>query len=215
MKKVLIMLLFVLLLCGCENGTFNSNDIDKTIDKLLEKETNLVNQSSNGYKYYLPSGVKLIKSNNYNEELSYKDSNYYLYVDVVSYYYKESSNHDINTNAYYKKILNYDNKNGYIEVLKNKDECNINYEYNYSKIESRILCNDLKQNLINMSYILNSVKFNDSITNLLVSDDRKLSKETFDFFTPKEDSKFIDYINKYGEYEEKDYDNNIGKEENE
>ena len=77
MKKVLILLLFILTLCGCEyKSKYNEMDINKLFDTFLANNTNLANHSTNGYKYYLPRGVKVVKSKEYNEEL-YSNGNYY------------------------------------------------------------------------------------------------------------------------------------------
>ena len=72
------------------------------------------------------------------------------------------------------------------------------------------------QTLINICYILNSVKFNDSVTKLEFGDsDTMMSEETYDFYTPRKEGNFIDYINKYDEYEDVSDENNIGNEGNE
>lgn len=66
-----------------------------------------------------------------------------------------------------------------------------------------------------MCYILNSIKFNDVIVKLTVGDDDTLlSEETFDFYTPRKEGNFIDYINKYDQYKEKK-ENGLGNEESE
>ena len=70
--------------------------------------------------------------------------------------------------------------------------------------------------LINICCILNSVKFNDAVTNATIGDsDAILDEETFDFYTPRKEGNFIDYINKYDEYHEVNDENNIGNEGNE
>ena len=85
--------------------------------------------------------------------------------------------------------------------------------YNYASIETYASEENLKNSIVNICYILNSIKFNDSITNYAIGDDRgKLKEETFDFYVPKKEGNFIDYINKYDEYvDEKNTEGNIGK----
>lgn len=218
MKKVLILLMFVFLLTGCTTNTsVKDRDIDEIIDTMLKTDTSLVNNASNGYKYYLPNGVKVIESNNYNEKLYYNGNYYYLYVDVVSYYYKTEVSYEEDDSLYFSKKISYNNKDGYLEIEKIDNVYRVRYVYNYSKIESYVDDENLKQTIINMSYILNSIKFNDSITELVVSDKKdSLKEEVYDFYTPRNKDNFIDYINQYDEYEEETIDdNNIGKEESE
>lgn len=216
MKKVLLLLLLVLALSGCvKKENLSNSDIDNIFNTLLSANTKLVNNSSTGYKYYLPTGVKVVESSNYNEKLYFNGYYYYLYVDVVSYHYKIDSDYDIDNNIYYSKELNYNDKKGYIEITEKDDMYNIVFLYNYSKIETVTDYNNLKQTLINASYILNSIKYNDKVIELSVGEDRdKLKEEVFDFYTPRKEGNFIDYINEYDEYEEEVPDeNNIGNEE--
>ena len=48
----------------------------------------------------------------------------------------------------------------------------------------------------------------------LNNSDDKLKEEKFDFYTPKKEGNFIDYINKYDDYKVKSDENNIGNEGN-
>lgn len=217
MKKVLLLLMFILFLTGCTSTSIKNKDIDEIIDTMLKSDTSLVNNASNGYKYYLPNGVKVIESDNYNEKLYYNGNYYYLYVDVVSYFYKTEVSYEVDDSLYFSKNISYNGKNGYLEIEKIDNVYRVKYVYNYSKIESYVDDENLKQTIINMSYILNSIKFNDSITELIVSDKKdNLKEEIYDFYTPRNKDNFIDYINQYDDYEEETIDdNNIGKEESE
>lgn len=220
MKKVIVLLLLVITLTGCmTTKSFESDDIDKLIIKYLKVDTYLVNTSSNGYKYYMPNGVRVIDSNDYNEKLYYKGYNYYMYVDAVSYYYKTDVEYVENNSLYYSKKLNYNDKSGYLEIEKLEELYKVDFVYNYSKIETYVDYNNLKQTLINICYILNSIKFNDPITESTVGEEKKnLTEESYDFYTPRNEGHFIDYINKYDGYQsdtEDTTDNNIGNEESE
>ena len=65
-----------------------------------------------------------------------------------------------------------------------------------------------------LCYLLNSIKYNDSIIAFTVGEDNmEFKEEDFIFFTPKEDKNFIDYINEYDEYVEEEIESNIGKQE--
>ena len=217
MKKILLLLLTLFLVTGCEsaNNTVNKIDVDKIFNTFLSKETKLVNTSSNGYKYYLPSGVRLIESNNYNDKLFYNGYYYYLFIDTVSYYYNTSPEYNINLSLFYSNILSYNGKTGYAEIEENDGLYRIKIYYNYASIETYVDYGNIKQTITNMCYILNSIKFNDVIVKLTVGDDDTLlSEETFDFYTPRKEGNFIDYINKYDQYKEKK-ENGLGNEESE
>lgn len=215
MKKIIILILCLFVLTGCKNSIDKTN-YDSIFDSFLNEETKLVNNYSSGYKYYLPSGVRVIKSGNYNEKLYYDGYDYYLFVDMVSYYYKIDVEYDENPNIYYSKRLEYKDNEGYVEIEKIDDLYKINVYYNYSSIETYVEEKDIGQTLINICYILNSIKFNDAVTELKVgNNETTLTEETFDFYTPRKEGNFIDYINKYDEYKEVSDENNIGNEGNE
>lgn len=219
MKKLLIFLFILISLSGCMAvSELKQSDIDNLLNKILDNDTSLVNTSSNGYKYYLPSGVELISSKNYNEKLYSNGDYYYLYVDLASYYYKSNAEFTKNEAIYYSEKLNYNDKEGYIDIEKINDTYKIDFVYNYAKIEAYVTYSNLKQSLINMSYILNSIEFNDSISSLEVGNiNEQFENETYDFYTPKVEGNFIEYDSKYGNYEDETIDdsNNIGNEESE
>lgn len=215
MKKILIFMICLFVLTGCTNSVDIKN-YDSIFNTFLEQPTSLVNNYSNGYKYYLPNGVRVISSNDYNEKLYYNGYYYYLFIDVVSYYYKTEIDYKVNSSLYYSKELYYNNNRGYVEIEENDGLYNVKVYYNYASIETIVDSNNLGQTLVNICYILNSIKFNNAITNYVVGDnDTILTEETFDFYTPRKEGNFIDYINKYDEYKEVNDENNIGNEGNE
>lgn len=215
MKRVLLLLVSIILLCGCtKNVDFKEKDIDNLFNTYLSEDTSLVNQVSNGYKYYIPTGVKLLKSSNYNEELCYNGNTYYLHVDVINYYYKTRIEYEEDESLYFSKKLSYNNKEGYVEITKKDEQYLVSIYYNYAKIETYTNEKDLKNTIINLCYLLNSIKYNDSIIAFTVGEDNmEFKEEDFIFFTPKEDKNFIDYINEYDEYVEEEIESNIGKQE--
>ena len=215
MKRVLLLLVSIILLCGCtKNVDFKEKDIDNLFNTYLSEDTSLVNQVSNGYKYYIPTGVKLLKSSNYNEELCYNGNTYYLHVYVINYYYKIRIEYEEDESLYFSKKLSYNNKEGYVEITKKDEQYLVSIYYNYAKIETYTNEKDLKNTIINLCYLLNSIKYNDSIIAFTVGEDNmEFKEEDFIFFTPKEDKNFIDYINEYDEYVEEEIESNIGKQE--
>ena len=214
MKKVMVLLISILLLTGCYND-IGSDDTNTILNTFLGKNTKLVNTYSEGYKYYLPNEIKVDAKKDYNEVLDYNGYKYYLYVDVVGYYYKKEVDFVKNDNIYYSKYLDYNNKKGYINIEKVNDLYKVEMYYNYAKIEAYVDYDNLSETIINMCYITNSLVFNNSVTNLeLNNSDDKLKEEKFDFYTPKKEGNFIDYINKYDDYKVKSDENNIGNEGN-
>ena len=83
-KKLIICLLFLLL--GCKRIDNNDNYIEYVYNCLNNK--NITNNVSLGYKYYLPRGIKKIHDYDYNQVFLTKETKFYLYVDVISYYHK-------------------------------------------------------------------------------------------------------------------------------
>lgn len=217
MKKVIFLFLLLLLATGCSKENIDINNYETILDTFLSKPTELVNNYSSGYKYYLPSGVRVVDSKDYNDKLYYNGDYYYLFVDVVSYYYKNDIDYEKSSQAIFSKSLNYNGKEGYAEVVKDNDLYKISVYYNYSKIEGYVEYDNIGQSLINMCYILNSIKFNDAVIELSVGNDSIIfTEETYDFFTPrKKGGNFIDYIKLYDEYKEVTDENNIGNKGNE
>lgn len=210
----MVLLISILLLTGCYNDIV-SDDTNTILNTFLGKNTKLVNTYSEGYKYYLPNEIKVDSKKDYNEVLDYNGYKYYLYVDVVGYYYKKEVDFVKNDNIYYSKYLDYNNKKGYINIEKVNDLYKVEMYYNYAKIEAYVDYDNLSKTIINMCYITNSLVFNNSVTNLeLNNSDDKLKEEKFDFYTPKKEGNFIDYINKYDDYKVKSDENNIGNEGN-
>jgi len=170
-KKLFIFLVItILLLTGC---TRIDNNIDNILSSIMSEEVNKVNTVSTGYQLYIPMGVMQLDDNEYNQKLKIRDTHVYLYVDVVSYYYKNNLNYvkDDEYNYFYKEILN-NKKSGYIGINKLEDD---NYFvkiiYNYSKIEFYAEYSDLSYITANSLIILNSIKFNDSLIKLELSTD--------------------------------------------
>ena len=214
-KYVIVSIMLLLFVCGCTN--INNLSYDEVVDKVLVNDVSKPNTAFKGYKLYLPKDMTLLNDSSSNNVLYSNNDKYYLYVDLVSYYNKVNNEYKINDNKeiVYSKVLNDDGKNGYILVTKHKNEYFIEVMYNYAKIEAYVDYDNLSKTIINMCYITNSLVFNNSVTNLeLNNSDDKLKEEKFDFYTPKKEGNFIDYINKYDDYKVKSDENNIGNEGN-
>lgn len=205
MKRFSMLLLICLIFTtGCSVVQMKVSDISKLSSNILNKKLNLYNQISSGYKYYLPRGMSLIDDSSYNEKMISEGNTYYLYVDIVSYYFKKDLNYDNTKNKYYFKKLNFNNKKGYIQITKDKEFYLLKMIYNYGKIETLVSKKDIGKAFINASYILNSLTFNNRIINTLFNDDTSsFSEEKFKLFESKsETSQFLEYIKEYDKYKE-------------
>lgn len=205
MKRIFVLLLLSLIFIpGCSIKYIDDKDVDKIIDSFLSKKLNLYNQVSSGYKYYLPRGVRVIDNTAYNEKLYAGGNTYFLYVDVVSYHFNKDFTYVENKDAYYSKKLDYNGKKGYIEINVHKGLYFIEMMFNYAKVETFVLKKDIENTIINISYVLSSIKFNDKIINKLFDEDLlNYNEEQFELFEPKRDTgDFLDYVKKFDQYED-------------
>ena len=186
MKKVFIVLC-LLLLCGCSVVRIDTNDIDNIIGVVLSKNNTLYNQIGKGYKYYIPRGVNYIDSNDYNDVLYSNGIYYYLYIDVVSYYYNVANEYT-EKDVYYSKKININDKIGYLEINKQEDKYLIEFMYNYAKIEAIVKEEDINDVILNASYILSTIKFNNNIIKTMIDDEFLSGAEKYDIFETKGDS---------------------------
>ena len=209
MKKIIILILSITLLCGCTK--IDNNNIEQIINKIISSKSNNANEYKNGYKFYLPSNLMIDKINERNIVFRENGLKYYMFVDIVSYYHKVENSYKIKDNAYMSKLINYDNKSGYIEINLKNDKYLIEIMYNYAKIEVIVNSNDIASAITNSLIILTSVNYNDDIIdNLLEEDVLNYSEETFNIFeTNSNDSNFLKVVEEYDNYNEDevpDYD---------
>lgn len=206
MKKYLLLLLSILLLTGCTITRMDTKNYEEVINKVLSLDIKLYNKVGKGYKYYAPRGVIRTDANTYNDVLKRGNLTYYLYVDIVSYYYKADSNFDVNKSAYYASKLNHGKKSGYVEITKKNNKLYVQMIYNYAKIEAYVDEKNINTAMEDISYILSSVKFNDSLLKKMYEAGSFDSKEeSYKLFDNKEkDGNFLEYIKEYDKYEEEE-----------
>ncbi len=206
MKKLLILLILVFLITGCTFRKVNFNSIENIIDKILFTKNKLHNINLEGYKYYLPLGTSIISKTDYNATIKDKHRKYYLYVDAIAYYHKVTRDYEESDEAFYSKQLNHNNEEGYMEINEINNRYFIEIMYNYAKVETYINKAELKEALVNISYILSSVKYNDNIIKVLLENDTlKYDEESLDIFKPKrKEGNFLDYVEEYDKYENND-----------
>ncbi|MDD2377738.1 MAG: hypothetical protein PHD10_03490 [Bacilli bacterium] len=196
MKKLLILTLVICLMTGCTVVRIKTDDIDNIINVVLSKDNKLFNRIGKGYKYYIPRGVNYIDTRENNEKLYSNGNYYYLYVDVISYYYKKEFSYEKNDDAYYSRFIDMNNKKGFLEINKMDNLYLIEYMYNYAKIEALVKKEDINNVVLDATYILSTIKFNSNVIKIMLDDDLFINKEEkYDIFTPKkETNNFIEYI---------------------
>ncbi len=202
MKKVVLVFLAIVLLTGCTN--INSANISSIINDGITTDKKLSNQYRTGYKYYLPRGLNVVSQSDYNERFNSDLYTYYLYVDVVSYYYDVQKDYKINDDAYYSAKINHDQKFGYIEINQTDDKYLVEIMYNYAKIEVIVNHRDINSTVASAITILNSIQYNKNIIENVMGDNALQFKETeLNIFDTKEtEGNYINYEEMYGQYEE-------------
>ena len=181
---------------------------DKSVSDVLETilyvDNNLSNTFMDGYRLYLPKGVKVTDKKDYNLKIKDNNSYYYLYVDTIAYYYKTENSFVENSSHFYSKKFKHDNKDGYIDIVDNGNYYFVVLMYNYSKIETYIFKDDFSNSFMNMCYILSTIKYNDSVISQYVGNDRQIfQEEKFNIFNSEaENDNFLKYEEEYGTYKQ-------------
>lgn len=203
--RLIFFVIIILLLSGCTKIT---NNIDDVVNAALVNNNISANTVSTSYELYIPTGVKQVVDSQYNQKFKIRNRYVYLYVDTVSYYYKNISNYKNgkNYNYYYKELSN-DGKYGYIGIDKldnNLYFCEI--IYNYSKMEFYSDIDDLSFILANSIIIQKSIKYNDNLINVELDDNVSDGREvTYELDGPKDNkSMFSDYLQEAVEEEEEE-----------
>ena len=185
MKKVIVLLSIVLLLMtGCSIKKLDDKDFESNMNVLLSEKVSNSNVNFEGYKYYVPEGLKFVNKEEYNAIFKDRFNNkYYLYVDVISYYHKIENTYKINQDAYYSKVIDYNDKTGYLEIIESGPKYYVEFMFNYAKIEVLVDKDQLVNAMNNMCYILRSIKFNDKVLESLVGDNvLSYTEENFTLF---------------------------------
>ncbi len=204
MKKFLILLLLTVFLSGCTR-TDNEIEYKNIADNIINSSTNLVNTATKGYKYYLPKGVSLIYNIDFNQKFRILDEDIYMYVDIVSYYYKKDLNDYEKDFNYYFSNISSKNKVGYIGINKEDNEYFVKLVYNYAKVEF-YTSEDKISNLIAYSMIImNSIEYNDILILEIIEDNNIRSEDSvYNILKPDDsESKFNEYLEEYVQDEEK------------
>ena len=196
MKKILLLGLAALILTGCTIVRIDTTSIDNILNVVLSKENTLYNRVGRGYKYYVPRGVTYIDSSGSNDKLYSNGVYYYLYLDEISYYYQKSLDYKEDDSKYYSRKIDNDGNLGYLEITKQNDLYLIEFVYNYARIEALVPEEDINDTVLNSSYILSTIKYNNNIVKLSLEDDFLQNKEEkYDVFSAENqnDDSFLRY----------------------
>jgi len=202
MKKLFLLFMLVILLTGCTSiQNSNLNDI---INNVVNSKVKTTNVNRNGYNYYIPKGLSVINSTNFNEVFKDQKYKYYLYVDVVSYNSKTDFNYTKNDNAYYSNSINNKDKKGYIEINNYKNnQYLIEIMYNYAKIEVIVYEEDINETVTYAIVVLSSVTYNDNvIKNYLSSTVLDSVEESFDIFEIVGSDNYLEFTEEEDSIEE-------------
>lgn len=212
MKRLIVLTLIVLLLSGCVN--VKKASLEEIIEEATESKTDIYNTYRQGYKFYLPSGLYIYSSKDYNEVIKSDKYTYYLYIDLVSYLNDKTNTYVPNNDSYYSMAIQNGDKSGYIEINEKNDKYLVEIMYNYAKIEVIVDENDINSAVADAIIVLSSIYYNDGILDNLSNDNiLNYNEENIDIFSSdsgSENSNFLESVDDYeGEYEEDyvpDYD---------
>lgn len=205
MKKIIFIFISILLLAGCTTVDFKNSKVDEAIKTIIEKDVDLYNNIFDGYKFYIPRGMKILNKTNNNIKIMSNKDTYYLYVDLVSYYYNVKKTFEPSTTNYLSKELRFNDELGYIDITEINNKYFIEFMYNYAKIEAYVDKDNLNQSVMNMAYILSSIQYNRKVIETLIGENSlDYKEEKYDIFkSERENSTFVEYAEKYYNYDDK------------
>ena len=203
MKKLYIFVLLLVLTTGCTRID-NNNDYKSLVDSNLTEKKYKVNTATTGYKFYLPKGVRLEKSLNFNQVFDLLDTKMYMYVDIVSYYYKNKTNNTSDKTKYNYYFENIENKNGYLGINEEDNKYFVKIVIDYASIEAYTTKNNLQALISYATLILNNVDYNDKLIEKYINDEKISSNDIlYNIEKPENsESKFNQYLQEYVDEED-------------
>jgi hypothetical protein len=198
-KRMILLLLFILLLTGCVRTDTYSDNYVNLVSNVLNSNNKETNEVGSGYKFYVPKGVRLIDNENNNQVFIALGTKIYMYVDITSYYYKNSLNYSNDDSSFYLENIVYGDKSGFIQINKDDDEYFVKIVYNYAKIEVYTDKYNLNDIVVMSSILVNSIDYNDTIIEKLLDDNNNSGSEiTYNIEKPASaSSDFSKYLEEY------------------
>ena len=210
-RKIVLLLIMFILICGCSD--VKKEDMADIVNKISLKNTSY-NTYRNGYKYNLPKGMSVKEYIMYSETLQTSTNDYYLYVDIISYYNKKKVEYKKCDSCYYSSPIEFKGKYGYIEInLQENNQYLIEIMFNYAKIEVMVDESDVNIAVNYAVSILRSIEYNDNIIANLVGDDvLNYQEEVYNIFNAtSSDSNLLQFedVEDYEEEEEEIKDSDL------
>lgn len=195
MKKLVVLILNLAVLTGC----VKINNL--TYDEIITRNITYASQNNNikrkGYSYTLLNGLKITNQDEFNDVIETENNIFYLYVDLVSYYNKKDFTYQVDSNVYYSKAYEFENKKGYLEInTLEKEKYLIEIMYNYAKIEVIVKEKDINLVVSNSLSVLSSIDFNDDVLKTLLDEETSQFQELqFDIFeTTTTESEYLQAV---------------------
>lgn len=207
MKKKILLVLFLMLLTGCVRTDINNGDYKELVSQVINNKTNGTNEVANGYRFYVPKGVRLIENDSNNQIFMGMGTKIYMYVDITSYYYKNLLNYKDIEDSYYSSKVSSGDKTGFIKITKTDDDkFYVEIVYNYAKVEVYTDQYNLNDIITLSSILLNNISYNDNIIENLLDDNHNSGSDiTYNIDKPEDaSSDFTQYLNEYITEEEAD-----------
>ncbi len=206
--KLFMLIISVFVLSGCVN--IKKDSIEDITNYVISNKRVMVNHANGGYKYYIPRGLSASYKSDLNEIIKSNKYEYYLYVDLISYYNKVELTYNTTDNIYYSKLI--DNNKGVINITKKDKKYIVDIEYNYAKMEVIVSEADLKMAVSNSLIIISSIQYNNDVINALFDEGvLSINDKPLNVFKTHDDSSKnslleIDDENFYQDYDVKDRD---------
>lgn len=189
-KKIFLILLVLCLLTGCKN--INRMDYKEIINNVGSTTSNI---HKNGYKYYLPKGLRIYTSGSNYAVIDDNKNYYYIYFDLISYNEKKELELEKKENSIYYEEFSFNDSDSFINISLHNNKYLIEIMCNYAKIEVMVDESDVKRTLFNSISIIKSVKYDSKVIEKMISDNELTYKEeVYDIFE-KVNNKKNDYLN--------------------
>ncbi|HBA37437.1 MAG TPA: hypothetical protein DCY94_01810 [Firmicutes bacterium] len=200
MKKTLLLGAILICLTGCVN--IDNSTYETIASETTNSNLKIYNTYRKGYKFYLPIGLYVENSDDYNETIKSDREKFYMYIDVISYLEKSTTEYAPSDTAEYSKYIQNADKTGYIEIkkLENKKYL-VEIAYNYAKIEVIVERTRIKRCLSDALIILSSISYNDTFLKSLDEESLLNYKEEavdiFDKVGGTDSSNLLEWVEEY------------------